>query len=187
MLPLLRRALAKEGPLVEILPLTRIDAPLVEALLDDAFGADRRTRTAYRLREGVEAIGALSFAALHEGALVGSIQQWPIALLADDGGERFPLILVGPVAVAPAQQRLGIGRRLMEAALHAAESTADGALTMIGDPEYYGRFFNFSAEHTGGWRLPGPWEPRRLLARGIGGHAVPGQEGMLAADTRVTE
>ena len=36
---------------------------------------------------------------------------------------------------------------------------------MIGDPEYYGRFWGFSDEHTGGWNLPGPFEPRRLLAR----------------------
>jgi predicted N-acetyltransferase YhbS len=36
---------------------------------------------------------------------------------------------------------------------------------MIGDPEYYGRFWGFSAEPTAGWILPGPWEPHRLLAR----------------------
>ena len=39
---------------------------------------------------------------------------------------------------------------------------------LIGDPEYYGRFFGFSAEATAGWRLPGPVEARRLLARGPG-------------------
>jgi predicted N-acetyltransferase YhbS len=36
---------------------------------------------------------------------------------------------------------------------------------MIGDPEYYGRFFGFSAAITGGWVLPGPVERHRLLAR----------------------
>jgi predicted N-acetyltransferase YhbS len=35
---------------------------------------------------------------------------------------------------------------------------------MVGDAEYYGRF-GFSADSTGGWILPGPWEAHRLLAR----------------------
>jgi predicted N-acetyltransferase YhbS len=79
-------------------------------------------------------------------------------------GTRCPLVLVGPVAVAPERQQAGVGRRLMQAALDAAGD--DTALMLIGDPEYYGRFFGFSAEHTGGWRLPGPVERRRLLAKG---------------------
>ena len=60
---------------------------------------------------------------------------------------------------------------LMERALEAAETAAvpgADALMLIGDPEYYGRFFGFSAEATAGWRLPGPVEARRLLARGPG-------------------
>ena len=36
---------------------------------------------------------------------------------------------------------------------------------MIGDPEYYGRFWGFSNAQTGQWRLPGPFEQRRLLVR----------------------
>ncbi len=36
---------------------------------------------------------------------------------------------------------------------------------LIGDPEYYGRFFGFAADQTGRWDLPGPFERRRLLAR----------------------
>jgi predicted N-acetyltransferase YhbS len=55
------------------------------------------------------------------------------------------------------------------------------ALMLIGDPEYYGRFFDFTAEHTGDWRLPGPFEPRRLLARGS---AVPGCAGALGPRVR---
>jgi predicted N-acetyltransferase YhbS len=38
-------------------------------------------------------------------------------------------------------------------------------MMLVGDPEYYERF-GFSAQRTGAWRLPGPFEPRRLLARG---------------------
>ncbi|WP_163500483.1 GNAT family N-acetyltransferase, partial [Escherichia coli] len=77
-----------------------------------------------------------------------------------------PMVMVGPVAVQPDRQQGGIGRMLMERALEAAETAAvpgADALMLIGDPEYYARFFDFSAERTGGWRLPGPFEPRRLL------------------------
>jgi predicted N-acetyltransferase YhbS len=38
-------------------------------------------------------------------------------------------------------------------------------MVMIGDPEYYGRFFGFSADATGNWDVPGPVERHRLLAR----------------------
>ncbi len=62
----------------------------------------------------------------------------------------------------------------MRAALDAAP--ADAALMLIGDPEYYGRFFGFSADHTGEWRLPGPVERHRLLARG---HGVPAGAGEI--------
>ena len=52
----------------------------------------------------------------------------------------------------------------------ALEAAADGdvhgsdALMLVGDPEYYGTRFGFSAERTGGWTLPGPYEQHRLLA-----------------------
>src|SRR3546814_9855707 len=78
--------------------------------------------------------------------------------------------MVGPVAVRPDVQRGGHGRALMAHMLAAAEARADAALMMIGDPEYYGRFFGFTADATGAWDLPGPFEKRRLLARAANGH-----------------
>ena len=50
---------------------------------------------------------------------------------------------------------------------------------MIGDPEYYGRFFGFKADATGEWDLPGPFEKRRLLARAVNGHELPTAAGMI--------
>jgi predicted N-acetyltransferase YhbS len=89
------------------------------------------------------------------------------------------MVMVGPVAVEPGRQQGGIGRALMERMLDAvAAGDVEGAdkLMLVGDPEYYGRFFAFTAERTGGWRLPGPFEARRLLARG---DAVPDCTGIL--------
>ena len=116
--------------------------------------------------KGVAPIPELSFAAIEDGALVGTIQCWPVEIIGDDGDVR-PLVLVGPVAVEPARQRGGLGKELMHQALDAAvELDLDGAMMLVGDPEYYSRFWGFSADATGGWRLPGPVERHRLLARG---------------------
>lgn len=163
--------------MTDFVPINAIDPTAVEALLDRAFGRDRHGRTAYRLRDGMDTIPDLSFAAIEDGALAGTIQCWPVALHGDDGS-RYPLVLVGPVAVEPARQRGGLGKELVHQALDAAvELDLDDAMMLIGDPEYYGRFWGFSAEATAGWRLPGPVEPRRLLARGTKVPAIAGELG----------
>jgi predicted N-acetyltransferase YhbS len=164
--------------LVELLPLSDIAPQAVEDLLDAAFGSDRFGRTAYRIRAGTDAVPALSFALVEAGVLIGTIQCWPVAHRAADGSAT-PLVMVGPVAVRPDVQRGGHGRVLMAHMLAAAETQADGALMMIGDPEYYGRFFGFDADATGDWDLPGPFEQRRLLARAVNGHALPTGAGMI--------
>lgn len=148
-----------------LIPLDAVDPALIETLLDRAFEPERRQRTAYKVREGTEWLPGVSFAALDaEEHLVGTIQCWPVALT-DPAARRHPLIMVGPVAVLPEAQGAGIGKALMSASLAALNPQAPLPQVIIGDPEYYGRFWGFSADLTGGWQLPGPWDPRRLLAR----------------------
>lgn len=148
-----------------LIPLDNVDPALIEALLDRAFEPERKQRTAYKLRDGVDWLPGLSFAAIDaEEHLVGTIQCWPVALT-DPQGRRHPMILVGPVAVLPEEQGAGYGKALMTAAIGALDPRSPLPQVMIGDPEYYGRFWGFSADPTAGWTLPGPWEPRRLLAR----------------------
>ena len=151
------------GP--NIIPLDAVDPALVEELLDRAFEPGRHTRTAYRIREGMDWLPALSFAALDdEDQLVGTIQCWPVALT-DPAGRAHPMIMVGPVAVLPEVQGEGYGKALMTAALAALSPQAPLPQIMIGDPEYYGRFWGFSNASTAGWQAPGPFERHRLLAR----------------------
>ncbi len=141
---------------IRLAPLAHAAPDAVEALLDAAFGTDRHARTAYRLRAGMTAITPLSFGAFDGDQLIGSLQCWPIAL------DAIPMVLVGPVAVAPDLQRGGIGKALMHALLAAPPRDP---LVLIGDPEYYGRFFRFSPDATQRWTLPGPVERHRLLVR----------------------
>jgi len=66
--------------LITLSPLPEAELHAVELLLDAAFGADRRGRTAYKLREGMAPIPELSLAAFEDDRLVGALQCWPIAL-----------------------------------------------------------------------------------------------------------
>lgn len=150
---------------MKLVPIASVAPEAVERLLDQAFEPGRHLRTAYAVRRGTLPIPELSLAALDNDALVGAIQCWPVVLDGDDGSVT-PLVMVGPVAVDPARQGGGVGALLMTSALAAARShDLDRSMTLIGDPEYYGRF-GFRAERTAGWRVPGPIEQRRLLARG---------------------
>ncbi|WP_294322712.1 N-acetyltransferase [uncultured Sphingomonas sp.] len=158
--------------LPDLLPLATVPVADVEALLDAAFGPERRGRTAYRVRAGLSVIDALSFARVEDDRLIGCIQCWPVQLDGDDG-RVLPLVMVGPVAVAPDRQGLGIGHALMQRAI--ATAGDDAPLMLVGDAPYYQRF-GFTAERTGGWRLPGPYDQARLLSRGT----VPLRSGILA-------
>ncbi|WP_375196693.1 GNAT family N-acetyltransferase [Sphingobium sp.] len=161
-----------------IVPLNIMAQDAIELLLDAAFGPDRHGRTAYLIRDGMPWLPQLSFGIEdEEGKLVGSLQSWPVALTHQDGSQT-PLVMVGPVAVAPALQGTGHGRAMMDAVVTAARAQRSDPLMMIGDPEYYGRFWGFSAEGTGDWDCPGPFEPRRLLALSVDGRPV-GGKGML--------
>lgn len=162
-----------------IVPLTMMSQDAIEGLLDAAFGPDRHGRTAYLIRDGMPWLPELSFAMEDErGALIGTLQSWPVALTHEDGSQT-PLVMVGPVAVAPAAQGTGHGRAMMDAVVTAARAHHSAPLMMIGDPEYYGRFWGFTAQGTGGWDCPGPFEPRRLLALSVDGRAI-GGHGMLS-------
>jgi predicted N-acetyltransferase YhbS len=104
-----------DAPTRTVIPLANVDAAMIEELLDRAFGEDRHGRTAYRIREGMAWLPALSFAALDaDDMLIGTIQAWPVALT-DRQGRAHPMVMVGPVAVLPGHQNEGYGRALMGA------------------------------------------------------------------------
>ncbi len=166
--PLSDTTTRKPHLLTILCPLSDIDPAAVDALLDAAFGADRFGRTAYAIRRGMVAIPELSFALCDGGTLMGSVQCWPVSL------DEAPLIMVGPVAVHPDIQGAGHGKTLMDAAMAAAQAHADAPLMMIGDPDYYGRFWGFSADDTGAWHAPGPVERHRMLALSVRGFLLPG-------------
>lgn len=157
-----------------LLPLTSQNDVAIENLLDAAFGPDRHGRTAYKIRQGMGWLPRFSYAASDDdGRFIGLLQSWPVALIgrdpASDMPVETPLIMVGPVAVAPHYQGGGIGRMMMDRLMEDADNAADAPLMMIGDPEYYDRFWGFTAQATARWSAPGPVEAERLLTRNVAG------------------
>ncbi|WP_246263225.1 GNAT family N-acetyltransferase [Parasphingopyxis algicola] len=159
-------------------PLSAVSPDAIETLLDLAFGADRLSRTAYAVRAGTEPVGDLSFVTLADGSLAGSLQSWPIRLETPYGQHR-PLVMVGPVAVHPGHQNQGIGKHMTRVVTQRLDLAGRSAM-MIGDPDYY-EPFGFRPGPAGGWTLPGPVEPHRILLRIAGSDDWPA-EGRLGPD-----
>lgn len=144
-----------------------------EALLDDAYGPARFTKTSARLREGRLPADRLSLVAIERGRLVGTVRLWPVAL-----GRSRPALLLGPLAVDPGWRRRGIGAALVRRAIQDAAGLGHGAILLVGDAPYYGRF-GFSAEKTGALWMPGFYDPRRLLALELVPGALDGARGLV--------
>jgi putative acetyltransferase len=82
-----------------------------------------------------------------------------------EGDGRFWRALgLGPVAVDPNLQRIGIGTALIEGALAIAQATGEELVFVLGEPDYYRRF-GFSAETAAPFASPyaGPYFMARAL------------------------
>jgi len=142
---------------------TAADESAVEALVEKCFGPGRFAKTAYRFREGVAPVAALSFVAREGERIVGALRFWPVRI-----GDA-PALLLGPLAVEPALRSKGIGLGLMIMAL--AKATRDGHrfVLLVGDEPYYARA-GFRKAPRERFQFPGPVDPARLLIREL----VPG-------------
>jgi len=135
------------------------DLPAIEALLDLTFGLSRRTKTSYRLRDGSTPVPGLSLIVGEASfGLVGAISFWPIAI----GAAEIPALLLGPLAVHPERQNLGIGRALMNEGIARAKAQGHQLMMLIGDAPYYARV-GFAQVPLGQIDVPGPVDPKRLL------------------------
>ena len=136
------------------------NAASLDALLDLCFGPGRLARTAERLREGNVAVAEYHFCAQDsDGSLMGSINFWPVCI-----GDA-PALLLGPLAVHPAHQGLGLGEQLMQKGLGAVDKARFPFVLLVGDLPYYERAgFQIAPRAV---RLPGPVDPSRLLVKGM--------------------
>ena len=150
------------------------DDAAIEAMTAAAFGADRFHKTVYRLREEVPPIKDLCFVALDQkGRLVASIRNWPILI-----NERWPAILLGPLAISPELRGLGYGKALMWHAMAQSRMQGHSRIILVGDPEYYNQF-GFRRDLALHLQLPGWVEDRRFLALELVAGSMIGVHGMV--------
>jgi predicted N-acetyltransferase YhbS len=153
-----------------------------EVLLNRAFGRTRRRKTAERLREGRLPAEDLAFSAVDaKGRLIGTIRLWQVI-----AGSAGPALLLGPLAVDGKHQGNGVGAALMQRALNEARVAGHGAVILVGDASYYGRF-GFSNAVSSDLHLPGPVERARLLGLELVPGALDGAEGLVMASGRIAD
>lgn len=129
---------------------------IVEELAEIAFGPGRFARTAFRLREGVDHEMDLSFVALNEDKIVGSVRLSKVYV-----GEHLGLLL-GPLVVSPDYKNSGVGQALLLKSIEAAKVAGQPWIILVGDEPYYARV-GFRRVKPGTIILPGPVDPARLL------------------------
>ena len=120
----------------------------------------------------------LSFVAIEHGRVIGTVQLWEVS-----AGPACSALLLGPLAVDPAQRCRGIGAALMRHALRSAAKGGHRAVLLVGDPAYYSRF-GFSANRTSALWLPGLADKSRLLGCELIADALNGVRGAIRAPKR---
>ena len=148
------------------------DAALVEALVEQSFGPGRYAKSAYRLREGVDAELGLSFVAVEDGILRGSVRFWPVTVGKDAS------LLLGPLAVESDQRGRGIGIALMQRGLEEAKKKGHKSVILVGDAPYYGRV-GFQPVQPGRIKFPGPVDASRILGIALAEGALDALEGTV--------
>jgi predicted N-acetyltransferase YhbS len=151
------------------------DVAAREALLDAAYGEARFTKASARLREDRLPADGLSLVAVERGQVIGTIRLWHVS-----AGPGRPALLLGPLAVDPAQRNRGIGSALMRRVIARARLAGHGAILLVGDAAYYARF-GFSTERTGALWMPGRYERDRLLALDLKPGALDLASGLIGA------
>jgi len=149
-----------------------------EALLDQAFGDTRYRKSSERLREDRLPAEGLAFIAADGKQVVGTARLWNVGC-----GNDTRALLLGPVAVSEDRRGQGIGADLVRRGVREAKRLGYGAVILVGDAPYYGRF-GFTAAKTGALWMPGPFERHRLLAVELVPGALDGARGMISPTGR---
>jgi predicted N-acetyltransferase YhbS len=140
------------------------DGPLVDALIDHAFGPGRFTKVSERVREFASFAPELSMCAWTGERLLGCARMWRVRV----GGR--PVMFLGPFAVEQGERNAGFGARLIERACEAARVASESHVVLVGDEPYFSRlgFTRAAGRHV---VMPGPVDQRRVLVRALSSEA----------------
>ncbi len=119
------------------------DEAAIRQILDDAFAGPVEGKLVERLRANGDLV--LGLVALQDDKIVGYVA-WP-RLWIQTPRDQYKAIALAPLAVAPVQQRSGIGSALTHKGLAQLREFGESIVFVLGDPVYYQRF-GFSLETT---------------------------------------
>ncbi|MBM7832296.1 putative N-acetyltransferase YhbS [Agromyces cerinus] len=125
-----------------IRPFRSTDRDAVERLLTIAFATPTTSADAPPIEVGLNTALLDSDALIPKLALVaevdGEVVGYCISTRASIGDAEA--LGLGPIGVLPGHQGRGIGAALIAETVRVAESHDEGAIVLLGDPAYYGRF-----------------------------------------------
>ena len=163
---------------------TPADVVARESLLDRAMGADRRTKSSEKIRQGrLPAEGLALVARDRAGHVIATVRLWNVEAGVGPDGQTIDALLLGPLAVDSDHEGKGIGSALMRAALLEAKKRGHGAVLLVGDAAYYQRF-GFSARLAQHLVMPGPFARERFLGLELKGGWLEGAAGIVVASGR---
>jgi putative acetyltransferase len=127
------------------------DIEAIRGVSDKAFNQPDEGSIVDRLRDNCDDL--ISLVAVSGGQIVGHILFSPVVL--DGPAGRLEGMGLGPMAVLPKYQRLGIGSMLVEAGIAKLEESGCPFVVVIGHPEYYPRF---GFERASGYGIKSEWD-----------------------------
>ncbi|MEZ6022791.1 MAG: N-acetyltransferase [Hyphomonadaceae bacterium] len=153
-------------------------AEAIEHVLDRAFGPGRFAKTSERVRErGAVLEPSLSRVALDEdGHVIGVCRIWRV-----EAG--VTLYFLGPLAVDPKSQAVGVGLAMTHDAVAACRAIGGNGVVLVGAERFF-RPVGFSIVPAGRITLPGPVDPARLLWCELKPGGLDKAEGELIAPKR---
>ena len=113
---------------------TLSDRDAIRDVTAAAFGREQEARLVDAIRESENFVPELSLVAEHDGLVVGHVLLSYVYL------EARRVLELGPLSVAPDQQRQGIGGALAREALRLADEREEPLVLVLGHPGYYPRF-----------------------------------------------
>ncbi len=122
---------------------TPADYRTVENLVREAFWNVYRPGclehcVLHSLRQDPAFVPELDLVMERKGEIIGHILYVRSAIRTEDGRE-IPIMTFGPLSIAPAFQRRGYGKRLLDCSMEKARNMGAGALAITGDISVYGK------------------------------------------------
>jgi putative acetyltransferase len=148
------------------------DRPSIETIYPQAF-PDENLRSLVNGLLSAQA-DVLSLVAILDAQVVAHV----LFTMCGIEGLHTRVALLGPLAVAPARQRKGIGTALIRGGLRRLETAGIGHVHVLGEPAYYGRF-GFRPEERTLPPYPLPTEWRNAWQSLRLGNAAPEPAGQL--------